>query len=901
MPERRTSIDDEDMNDNAGSDTGSNTGSNTGSDIDFKNGSERTAQCIRSVANFSKLKTFHNIEKGEFNGDMLNLWMKEASPKLEALFNYIAKLDEEDKTNYGKHFKHIIFTDSKTSNYGAKLLASAFVAKGFHIAFKVQGRGFALNAKETMVETKGKNFGLLMSKNFFERPMNVKFRKQQLDLFNHRPDNVHGDLMRFIILDQGFKEGIDLYDVKYVHLFEPLVVSADEKQAIGRGTRFCGQKSLNFHPHYGWPLYVFKYNVRIPDELRKTFLDSATIHDLYLKYAAIDLRKVIFAAELEQATKEAAVDATLTSPVHNFRVQKPPHGKAHHGGAVTTRGSIPAPPSRTMAFNEMQSFVSRRFKKYKYAEPKMENQCKNDAKQGPVVGEIADLTPTQGFVSNFFTVKSAYKGMLLWHTVGSGKTCTAIATATSSFEQAGYTILWVTRHTLKNDIWKNMFGLVCSSTLQEKLKDGSLKLPAKVTGPMRYLSKNWMNPISYKQFSNLLLKKNKIYEDMVKRNGAKDPLYKTLIIIDEAHKVYSPTVAAAEKPNTDILEKMVQNSYSVSGPNSVRILAMTGTPYTEDSMEMIQLLNLLRVKDQLPTSFEAFAKVYLNENGYFTKSGKKKFQDAVSGYISHLDRTEDARMFAYPVMQDVLVPMSQTPAKPRIDPKTGKPVKKKTVNPVLENVKALQYDMMDLVHQLKVDTKNAQDECKEDLKNKHDRDIAEAKASKKDKDTMQRLRDLKKSALETCKYTSHENVTKHLSQDYYRVLKEMGKMQSQIQELMEVLIDNKWKKKDYTKQIKEWREELKDIRGQMNDVKSGLSKRQKDIGKGADKERNKAALKELKESAGVRVTELKARMQKIRSNIVKNQLSKKFILLSEGKGSIGDVSQESALKKRCGV
>ena len=64
----------------------------------------------------------------------------------------------------------------------------------------------------------------------------------------------------------------------------------------------------------------------------------------------------------------------------------------------------------------------------------------------------------------------------------------------------------------------------------------------------KFVSKHWMNPISYKQFSNMLLQKNKIYDEMVNRNGKEDPLRKTLLIIDEAHKLYSPGVAASEKP-----------------------------------------------------------------------------------------------------------------------------------------------------------------------------------------------------------------------------------------------------------------------------------------------------------------------------------------------------------------
>ena len=48
----------------------------------------------------------------------------------------------------------------------------------------------------------------------------------------------------------------------------------------------------------------------------------------------------------------------------------------------------------------------------------------------------------------------------------------------------------------------------------------------------KLLSELWLEPMSYKQFSNLLLGKNKIYDILKNRNGTEDILKKTLIIID---------------------------------------------------------------------------------------------------------------------------------------------------------------------------------------------------------------------------------------------------------------------------------------------------------------------------------------------------------------------------------
>jgi hypothetical protein len=91
-----------------------------------------------------------------------------------------------------------------------------------------------LLSKNALKKTKNNNFYLLSSVDVFDQPISVATKKEMLSNFNARPSNVHGEEIRFIIMDSGFKEGIDLFDIKYVHIFEHSVNSADQKQVIGR-------------------------------------------------------------------------------------------------------------------------------------------------------------------------------------------------------------------------------------------------------------------------------------------------------------------------------------------------------------------------------------------------------------------------------------------------------------------------------------------------------------------------------------------------------------------------------------------------------------------------------------------------------------------------------------------
>lgn len=860
------------------------------------------------------------MDKPGFNPELLKLSVPLASPKTTALFEKIAALDAKDMEKEGKVYKHMIFTDLNNSAYGLKLLASSFTAEGFRPAFHVQGQGFTLVDDRVLKETEGKNFAVLASKKFFDRSMTVHYKKSLLEKYNERPHNVHGDLIRFIILDQGFKEGIDLFDIKYVHLFEPLVVVADEKQAIGRGTRFCGQKGLIFHPRFGWPLFVFRYDVMIPDDSK---YDAETMAALHMKYNNIDVRRVVFASQLEEVSKEAAVDHALTAPIHQFKIETPPPALA--GGSLEA-----VPPSNIMKYGTMSAYIRSRFMKFKYPDVKLQNMCGGSS-------QIVSFTPTQDFIRHYFQPSSAYKGMLLYHSVGTGKTCTAIATATTSFEKKGYNILWVTRHTLKSDIWKNMYRQVCSLVIQEKMKKRSFQLPAKISGPMKYVSDRWMEPMSYKQFSNMLLKQNKFYEEIIRRNGNEDPLRKTLIIIDEAHKLYAPNVAASERPRTDILEKMIHNSYKKSGDDSCRVLLMTATPFTEDGMEMMKLLNLLRpLKSQLPTDFDKFSRIYLDVHGKFTKSGVEHFRNDVSGYISYLNRSADARNFSHPVLENVLVPMTMTPESTKPSKFLDLMVKdlqtqmKETRSENKEKGDAIKEKIRAWKTQCREGAKKRVSDCKEEVNQQYQTSVDAAKDTKEAgiEDCKSRPRNERKACkeevmeefkaqkvllmeekkanmaecakLKACDEAIEKEI-KAATDELEEQKKKVETLKKQKTDIKEEIAEAMKLAREYKEQLNTLKPNVQNIRNRRKALKEQLKAQRAEIAAIEDKEARKVARKQLANTLGKEAKELEKEYHKTRGEYAYITTQRRLVRAKVGRASLGDLSQETALKKKCRV
>ena len=658
---------------------------------------DKKALCIRKVANFSVQKKTHKIDKSNFDLKDFQKNLHEVSPKVIKLLDTIKQLDENDMKNYNRKFKHIIYTDIKESSAGSKMIAASMMTRGYTNIYDK-----TLKINENNLSKNNNNFALLSSVQIYDKPFPVKLKKHIIELFNKRPDNINGKTVRFIILDSGYKEGIDIFDVKYVHIFEPLITESDQKQVIGRGTRFCGQKGLEFIPNIGWPLHVFKYNL-IND-------DNVNVHELFMNNSGLDLSKLVFATELENISKYGAVDYNLNINIHNFnkkidnlytdyrklannefslvkKVKNPLGGGIKGKRKKNLNLNLLKPPNKGYKFKELRDYIDDRYSRFKWDDIKFENNCiekqkeiikkikyntlggfnsvplpnKNLAPSLPPKDErLITFTPTQEFVSNYFNHSSAYKGLLLWHSVGTGKTCSAVSIATKGFEEHNYTILWVTRHTLKSDIWKNMFQQVCSSVIRRQIINKE-NIPKIIKNNyLKYLSDSWIMPISYKQFSNMLAGKNSIYKIMQKRNGTEDILKKTLVIIDEAHKLYSPDIKASEKPNVEIMNKLIKKSYNISGKDSVKLLLLTATPYTSDPMHLIKLINLMKENDELPDDFNDFSKKYLDETSKFTDKGAEKYLNDIAGYISYLNRDRDVRNFAYPVFYNIDATVSKS-------------------------------------------------------------------------------------------------------------------------------------------------------------------------------------------------------------------------------------------------
>jgi hypothetical protein len=132
----------------------------------------------------------------------------------------------------------------------------------------------------------------------------------------------------------------------------------------------------------------------------------------------------------------------------------------------------------------------------------------------------------------------------------------------------------------------------------------------------------------------------------------------------------------------------------------------------------------MKEKDKLPEDFGEFTEEFLDETGNFTEKGSKKYLDSISGYISYLNRENDVRNFAYPVLYNVNVEASKKSGDiKQIEDELDKENEKlEKNNEKLE--KADKKDKKSIKEDIKIN-KNVIKEIKKQIKNLEKNDISQ--------------------------------------------------------------------------------------------------------------------------------------------------------------------------------
>ena len=290
-----------------------------------------------------------------------------------------------------------------------------------------------------------------------------------------------------------------------------------------------------------------------------------------------------------------------------------------------------------------------------------------------------ELLPHQKFVKNFLSYQTPYNSLLLYHGLGTGKTCSSIGVAEefrtySNRMGINKKIMIVCSEFVQANYKKQLFD----ETKLEKMSDGLWNLKSctgnkflKEINPMNMENLNKDQVIkqikqiirdSYEFVAYLSFAKSiKKAIDKVSKTDGKEQILELkkiysdrLIIIDEVHNIRDVNDAPSEElDEKGKKKKKIQNQKSttehlktlVTYADNLKLLLLTGTPMYNEYKEIIWLLNLMNLNDNRYTIEES--DIFDNE-GELTDDGEELLIQKSTGYVSFV-KGEDPYMFPFRV------------------------------------------------------------------------------------------------------------------------------------------------------------------------------------------------------------------------------------------------------------
>lgn len=285
-----------------------------------------------------------------------------------------------------------------------------------------------------------------------------------------------------------------------------------------------------------------------------------------------------------------------------------------------------------------------------------------------------ELAPHQQFVRNFLSFNTPYNSLLLFHGVGTGKTCSSILVceemrrymkqinfnkriiivASANVQENFRLQLFDERRLRKtNDGLWYMTGCVGNSIIEEINPTKIKNIPEKtIIGQIKRVIENNYVFMGYTQFANYLEKKGKVSGEMSNTAAQQTRTRKLnatfagrLLVIDEVHNLRMEDDNKNKRASKALME-LVENV------KNTRLVLLSATPMFNSHTEIVRLLNIMNVNDgrSKVNNREIFdiksGNLKVDENGI--EIGKELLQQKATGYVSFL-KGENPYTFPYRV------------------------------------------------------------------------------------------------------------------------------------------------------------------------------------------------------------------------------------------------------------
>jgi hypothetical protein len=259
-----------------------------------------------------------------------------------------------------------------------------------------------------------------------------------------------------------------------------------------------------------------------------------------------------------------------------------------------------------------------------------------------------ELSNNQKFLKNFLSPFTPYNGLLLFHSVGVGKSCSAISIAERYYDVYQKKVLIVLSSNIKDNFRKQIFDInkydiesntanLCTGTVYpDMILNKHLMKKEDIEKRVNKLINEKYQFIGYKELVLFISKledkiqkgeKDKSKHDHLYREKIAEHFSDRLIIIDEAHNLRMPSDTSGKKQISSAFLNLLRQT------TNVKLVLMTATPMFNDAAEIVSMLNLLLTNDARPII--ETTKLF-DKQGNITKQGEQILIESVRGYVSFM-------------------------------------------------------------------------------------------------------------------------------------------------------------------------------------------------------------------------------------------------------------------------
>jgi type IV pilus biogenesis protein CpaD/CtpE len=280
-----------------------------------------------------------------------------------------------------------------------------------------------------------------------------------------------------------------------------------------------------------------------------------------------------------------------------------------------------------------------------------------------------ELLPHQAFVRNFMSFQTPYNSLLLFHGLGSGKTCSAIGVCeemrlylkqmginkkiiivASPNVQDNFRLQLFDERKLKlvDGIW-NTKGCLGNNLLKEINPTGMKGLKKeKVIQQIKHLINESYHFTGYIQFSNDIAKYIKNISDITQEDiiRLQNEFSNNLIVIDEVHNIR----ISNDNENKNTAKNLM---FLVSIVNNIRLLLLSATPMFNSYKEIIWLINLMNMNDK--RGIISISDIFDNNGEFKSDASKELFLRKLNGYVSYV-RGENPYTFPFRIYPNKFAP-----------------------------------------------------------------------------------------------------------------------------------------------------------------------------------------------------------------------------------------------------